>query len=178
VLEDLLVIEINSKRGGSMDGEQVLRKQLVALLRGGQAHMGFEEVVADFPMALINTRPPNVPYTPWHLVEHLRITQWDILEFVRNPKHVSPEWPVGYWPDPSSQATPQQWQASLDSFRKDMRDVEALATDSKTDLYSVIPHGQGQTILREIILVGDHNAYHIGELGILRQVMQAWPDQR
>ena len=158
-----------------MDSESVTRKQLVALLRGGQAHMGFEEAVADFPMALINARPPNVPYTFWHLLEHLRITQWDILEFVRNPKHISPEWPVGYWPNPASEATPEQWRDSLAGFRKDLKDVEALATDPATDLYSVIPHGSGQTILREIILVGDHNAYHIGEFGILRQVMQAWP---
>lgn len=153
----------------------VLREQLRALLRGGQAHMGFEEVVADFPMGLINTLPPYVTYTPWHLVEHIRITQWDILEFVRNPKHLSPDWPIGYWPDPSAQATPRQWDDTLAGFRKDMRDVEALATNPATDLFSVIPHGTGQTILREILLVADHNAYHIGELGILRQVMQAWP---
>jgi hypothetical protein len=159
------------------DSLVVLREQLLALLRGGQAHMGFEEVVADFPMTLINTRPPHVDYTPWHLVEHIRITQWDILEFVRNPRHVSPDWPGGYWPERTSEASPKQWSNTLAAFRKDMRDVEALATDPATDLFRVIPHGSGQTILREILLVADHNAYHIGELGILRQVMQAWPDQ-
>lgn len=161
-----------------MDNFAVLRAQLLAQLRGGQAHMGFEEVVADFPMELINTRPSHVPYTPWHLVEHIRIAQWDILEFVRNPQHVSPDWPVGYWPNPSSQASPAQWQQTLTDFRRDMKDVEALASDPATDLFGVIPHGTGQTILREILLVADHNTYHIGELAILRQVMQAWPTRR
>ena len=161
-----------------MDGLAVLRAQLLAQLRGGQAHMGFEDVVANFPLELINTRPPHVPYTPWHLVEHIRISQWDILEFVRNPDHVSPEWPTGYWPDPASRATPAQWKQTLSAFRQDMRDVEALASDLSIDLFSIIPHGTGQTILREILLVADHNAYHIGELGILRQVMQAWTDAR
>ena len=158
-----------------MDNEKILRNQLLSLLRGGQAHMGFDEVVADFPMTLINTRPPHVSYTPWHLVEHLHITQWDILDFIRNPNYEYMDWPKDYWPDPAAQATPQQWGDSLAGFRKDMKDIEALTADPKTDLYGPIPHGSGQTILREILLVADHNAYHIGELGILRQVMQAWP---
>ena len=158
-----------------MDNEQILRNQLLALLRGGQAHMGFDDVVEDFPMTLINTRPPHVTYTPWHLIEHIRITQWDILDFIRNPNYKYMDWPKDYWPDPSAQATPEQWQKTLAGFRKDMKDLETLAADPKTDLYSPIPHGSGQTILREILLVADHNAYHIGELGILRQVMQAWP---
>jgi hypothetical protein len=155
----------------------VLREQLLALLHGGQAHMGFEEVIADFPMALINTQPPHVSYTPWHLVEHLRITQWDILEFVRNPAHVSPEWPKGYWPDPAQQASAAEWAHTIRMFRQDLKGVEGLVTDPRTDFYQVIPHGSGQTMLREILLVADHNAYHIGELGILRQVMRAWPGQ-
>jgi hypothetical protein len=160
-----------------MNESSVLREQLLALLRGGQAHMGFDDVTADFPMSLINTRPPHVTYTPWHLVEHLRITQWDILEFVRNPAHVSPEWPKGYWPDPAQQASAADWDNTVRLFRQDLKGVEALVTDPRTDFYQVIPHGSGQTILREILLVADHNAYHIGELGILRQVMQAWPGQ-
>jgi hypothetical protein len=160
-----------------MDEQSVLRQQLLALLRGGQAHMGFEEVIADFPMSLINARPPHVTYTPWHLIEHIRIAQWDILEFVRNPAHVSPEWPKGYWPDPAQQATPVDWDHTITLFRQDLKGVETLVTDPGTDFYQVIPHGSGQTILREILLVGDHNAYHIGELGILRQILQAWPSQ-
>lgn len=160
-----------------MDSLAILRGQLVDQLRGGQAHIGFEQAIAHFPLSLINARPPNVPYTFWHLIEHMRITQWDILEFVRNPKHISPEWPIGYWPDPAQEASKEQWDATLAAFRQDLKAVEALALDPATDLFSVIPHGSGQTILREILLVADHNAYHIGELGILRQIMHAWPGQ-
>lgn len=158
-----------------MDNLAVLREQLVALLRGGNAHMDFEQAVADFPMTLINTRPPHVLYTPWHVVEHMRIAQFDILEFVRNPRYVSPEWPKGYWPDPNAQADPAQWERSLSAFRKDLAEAEMLAADLTTDLFSLIPHGTGQTILREILLIADHNAYHIGELGSMRQILQAWP---
>ena len=158
-----------------MDNLVGLREQLVALLHGGHAHMGFEEVVADFPLTLLNVRAPHVPYMPWHVVEHMRIAQWDILEFVRNPRHVSPEWPKGYWPDQNAKTDAAQWEKTLTAFRKDLADVEALAADPATDLFGVIPHGSGQTILREILLVADHNAYHIGELGSLRQVIQAWP---
>ncbi len=157
------------------DSQAVLRRQLLAQLRGEQAHMTFDQAVKDFPMSLINTRPVNVPYTCWHLIEHLRLAQWDILEFVRNPAYVSPEWPVGYWPKPDAQATPAQWEASVAAFHKDMKDVEALAADPDTDLFTPLPHGSGQTTLREILLVADHNAYHIGELCILRQVLNAWP---
>lgn len=160
-----------------MDNQTGLREQLLALLQGEQAHMNFDNVTADFPMALINTKPPHVSYTPWHLVEHMRIAQWDILEFVRNPDHISPEWPTGHWPDPNSQASPTQWEDTLAAFRRDLRDIEALTANDSTDLFQVIPHGSGQTILREILLVADHNAYHIGELGILRQIIQAWPNQ-
>lgn len=161
-----------------MENEAALRKQLLAQLQARQAHMSFDDVVADFPMTLINVRPPDVTYTPWHVIEHIRIAQWDILEFVRNPAHVSPNWPKGYWPDPASDATPEQWENTIEGFYKDMRHVEALASDPATDLFSPIPHGSGQTILREILLVADHNAYHIGELGLMRQIIQAWPKQR
>lgn len=161
-----------------MDNQNELRKQLLALLDGGQAHMGFEDVVADFPKEHINTYPPHVTYTPWHLIEHIRITQWDILEFIGNPNHISPDWPKGYWPDPASKATFSQWQNTIKDFRQDLKAIKALVNDPATDFSSVIPHGSGQTILREILLVADHNAYHIGELGILRQVIQAWPAQR
>ncbi|KAB8145067.1 DinB family protein [Chloroflexia bacterium SDU3-3] len=157
-----------------MNADTVLREQLVALLRGGNAHMSFDEAVKDFPLDKINALPPNVSYTPWHLIEHLRITQWDILEFVRNPAHVSPPWPEGYWPAPGTQADAQAWEATVAAFRRDLADIEALATSPDTNLTAPIPHAPDYTILREILLAADHNAYHIGELGILRQVMQAW----
>ncbi|HMN29307.1 MAG TPA: DinB family protein [Caldilineaceae bacterium] len=160
-----------------MNSDQVVRQQLCFLLDGGGAHMRFDEAVADFPLEQINTRPPNVPYTFWHLLEHLRITQWDILEFVRNPAHVSPTWPEGYWPAPSAQADPAQWQQTRDRFHADLHQLRQLVEDVHTDLYSDLPHAAGYTILREILLVADHNAYHIGELGILRQIMGLWPSQ-
>jgi hypothetical protein len=158
-----------------MHSDPVVRQQLRFLLDGGGAHMHFDDAVADFPLAHINTQPTNVPYTFWHLLEHLRITQWDILEFVRNPAHISPPWPEGYWPAPTAQANPTQWQQTLDAFRADLQALRQLVEDASTDLYSDLPHAAGYNILREILLVADHNAYHIGELGILRQVMGLWP---
>jgi hypothetical protein len=158
-----------------MNTDNILREQLIALLRGGHAHMPFDDAVADFPMEKINDRPPNVPYTPWHLLEHVRITQWDILEFIRDPGHVSPPWPKGYWPPRDQQADPAAWQRTLELFRADRKALEDIVQDPATDFYSPIPHGSGQNILREILLVSDHTAYHTGEFAILRQVMGTWP---
>lgn len=161
-----------------MQSDEAVRKQLLFLLDGGGAHMSFDEAVADFPLDHINTRPTHVPYTFWHLLEHLRIAQWDILEFVRNPAHVSPEWPEGYWPPPAAQTDVAQWQQTLDSFQGDLHVLRQMVEDPNTDLYSDLPHAAGYNILREILLVADHNAYHIGELAILRQVMGLWPPGR
>lgn len=158
-----------------MNTDQIVRDHLIALLDGGNAHMGFNDAVSNFPLDKINAFPPNVPYTAWHLVEHLRIAQWDILEYVRNPNHESPEWPIGYWPSPTARTDPEGWQRTIEQFREDLRAIREIAADPTTDLYAPIPHGYGgHTILREILLVADHNAYHVGELGILRQVMEAW----
>jgi hypothetical protein len=151
-----------------------MREQLLALLRGGNAHMGFDQAVAGFPTKHFNSRPPNVPYSPWHLIEHMRIAQWDILEFVRDPDHVSPDWPEGYWPAPDERADAARWQKSISDFGADLKTIQDLVADPGTDLLSPIPHAEGYTILREILLVADHNAYHIGELAILRQVIDAW----
>lgn len=160
-----------------MNAEGVMRKQLVALLRGGNAHMGFDQAVADFPVEYINHRPPNVPYTPWQLIEHTRIAQWDILEFIRNPDHVSPSWPEGYWPPPEEEVDAVRWVETINAFRVDLEAVQDLAADPDTDLFAPIPHAPDYTIFREILLVADHNAYHIGEFAVLRQVMGTWPDQ-
>jgi hypothetical protein len=154
--------------------ERVLREHLRALLEGGHAHMTFEDAVANFPRQDMNTNPPHVPYTPWHVIEHLRITQWDILEFIRNPEHISPDWPEGYWPPKDAKADAATWDQTIASFLADLQALREMATDPSVDLYTPIPHGSGQTILREILLVADHNAYHIGEFAILRQVMQTW----
>ena len=158
-----------------MDSNKVLRQQLLALLRGGNAHMGVEQAVADFPPDSINTRPPSVPYTPWHLLEHIRIAQWDILEFVRNPHHVSPEWPEGYWPQPEEQADETKWQATIAAIQADLRAIQQMAEDPNIDLSAPLSHAKDYTVLRELLLVADHNAYHIGEFAILRQVMGTWP---
>jgi hypothetical protein len=162
----------------NINTDNVVRDHLLYLLRGGGAHMSFDDAVSDFPLDLINVNPPHLPYTFWHLIEHLRITQWDILEFIRNPDHVSPEWPEGYWPDRAAQADATAWNNSITAFREDLEAIQALIADPDTHLFTPIPHGEGQTVLREALLVADHNAYHIGELAILRQVMQAWPNQR
>jgi hypothetical protein len=157
-----------------MSQDQVVRNQLLALLRGGNAHMDFEGMIDDFPMDQINAVPSNVPYSSWQLLEHMRIAQWDILEFIRDPRHKSPDWPRGYWPTPGASADEDRWRETVERFRADLRALIALVEDSATDLYSDLPHAEGYTILREILLVADHNAYHIGEFAILRQVMDTW----
>jgi len=158
-----------------MDSDARLREQLLQLLSGRNAHLTFEMAVKDFPMNQINTRPPSVPYSPWQLLEHIRIAQWDILEFTRDPDHVSPEWPTGYWPPENAEADAVAWQATLAALRADMRALEELVRNPDVNLYADLPHAEGYTVLREIMLVADHSAYHIGEFAILRQVMGTWP---
>jgi len=158
-----------------MDSDQTLRQHLVNLLRVRQAHMTFDDAVKDFPPDKFNTCPPNVPYSAWHLIEHLRIAQWDILDYIRNPDYQYLEWPKDYWPAPDAQADAAAWQRTIDQFHADLDALEALVRDPEIDLMAPIPHGEhGHTVLREVLLVADHNAYHIGELGILRQVMDTW----
>ncbi len=153
----------------------ILRQHLLNLLQGGHAHMPFDEAGAQFPLEQMNAYPLHVSYTSWHLLEHLRITQWDILEFIRNPAYASPTWPEGYWPSPAAQTDEAGWNRTIASFHADLEALQDLVTDPTTDLMKPLSHGAGQTILREILLVADHNAYHIGEFAILRQVMQTWP---
>jgi hypothetical protein len=156
------------------DPQHPLREQLVRLLRGGNAHLPFVEAVADFPDEAINRRPPHVDYTFWHLIEHLRITQADILDYLTNPDYQAPEWPAEYWPARDEQATKQDWDASVATFQRDLEAIVAMVAGEHTDLFATVPSHTGHTILREILIVADHNAYHIGELGILRQIEQVW----
>jgi hypothetical protein len=158
-----------------MNADQLLRKQLVVLLRGNQAHMTLEDAVDSFPLEYANALPPRVPYTPWHLLEHIRITQWDILEFIRNPKYVSPPWPEGYWPARDARADGNAWHNTLQSYLADRHALEAIVLDPATDLSAPLPAGDPYTVLREILVVADHTAYHTGEFAILRQVMNTWP---
>jgi hypothetical protein len=158
----------------SNDGKDgALREHLLHLLRGGGAHIGFEEALKDFPAGLLNRKVGGVPYTPWQLLEHMRVAQWDIVEFSRTAAHVSPDWPEGYGPDKSKEAGADDWRLSVEGFRADLRRMEALVEDESNDLYAVIPHGTGQTLLREALLVADHNAYHLGALVTLRRALEA-----
>ncbi len=157
-----------------MDRDRRLREQLVELLRGGNAHMPFAAAVADFPAALINARPPNVGYTFWHLLEHLRLTQADILEYVTSAEYRERAWPEEYWPPSDARAEREDWDRSVAAFRRDLDALIAIVSDPGTDLLGPVPSNEEHTVLREALLVADHNAYHIGELGILRQVADAW----
>jgi hypothetical protein len=154
-----------------------LREHLLYLLRGGGAHLDFDKAVADLPAGLRGARPPGVPHTPWRLVEHMRIAQSDILEFSRNPQHVSPAFPEGYWPQGDAPPDPEAWDRSLRAFRADLRAMQDLVADPATDLFAPLAHGQGQTVLREALLVADHNAYHLGQLVVVRRLINAWPEE-
>jgi hypothetical protein len=155
--------------------EQLIRTQLINLLTEQQAHMMFGDAVRNFPESHINTRPPGVDYTFWHLLEHLRICQWDILDYIRNPSYQHMEWPRQYWPAQNAVTDLAGWQQTIDQFRDDLAALVGIVQDPQTDLYAPIPHGyDGHTILREIFIVADHNAYHVGELAILRQVAGIW----
>lgn len=155
-----------------------LRQQLARLLDGPDAHMPFEAAVRDFPDEGMNRRPPNVDYTPWHLVEHLRLTQVDILEYVTDPGYVERQWPLEYWPDPSATATRAGWDATIAGFLADRAAIRELVTDERRDLFAIIPGTPGHTLFREVRIVADHNAYHVGEFAVLRQVMGTWPPGR
>jgi hypothetical protein len=155
------------------DKDRALREHVLYVLRGGGAHIKFEEAIDGFPAEFFNARAGGVPYTPWQLLEHMRIAQWDILEFSRSAAHVSPKWPEGYWPEEGLAAGEEDWRRSVEAFRADLRAVEALVKDEANDLYARIPHGTGQTLLREALLVADHNAYHLGALVTLRRALEA-----
>jgi hypothetical protein len=155
--------------------DRKLRAELLSLLRSQNAHTSFDEVVADFPMDEINTRIPNGSYTPWHILEHLRLTQRDILVFMTDPDYAEPKWPDDYWPAKDANATPAEWEQTIAGFRADLAELERLVQDESFDLEKEVPWGSGQTHVREFMLVADHNAYHVGEFGVLRQVMQTWP---
>ena len=157
-----------------MHSDQVVREQLLALLRGGNAHMSIEQAVAHFPAEHFNTKPANVSYTPWHILEHMRIAQWDILEFIRIPDHVSPQWPSGYWPGPEETADKVHWDKTIGLFLSNLQTLRDMVVDPDKDLYAPIPHAADYTIFREILVVADHNAYHLGEFAILRQVIGTW----
>ena len=153
-----------------------LRSHLLELLRGGHAHLDFQAAIADLPTALRGTKPAGLPHTPWRLLEHMRIAQWDILRFSVDPHHVSPEFPSGYWPEGDSPPDDGAWDRSVTAFLADHKAMMDLVADPATDLFARIAHGDGQTILREALLVADHNAYHLGQLVTVRRLLGAWPE--
>jgi len=157
-----------------MTNDKSLREHLVKLLKGGDAHATFDAAVKNVPANVRGKRPKGAEHSPWEVLEHLRIAQWDILEFSRDPNHKSPEFPAGYWPQTQTPPSERAWEQSVQAFNKDLEALCKLVTDEATDLLAKIPHGDGQTILREALLAADHNAYHVGELVLLRRLLGAW----
>jgi hypothetical protein len=154
-----------------------LREHLLFLLRGGGAHLDFEKAIAALPPEMRGVRPTGLPHSPWRLLEHLRIAQWDILRFCLDARHASPPFPAGYWPEGDAPPDPAAWDRSVDAFRADLRAMQDLVADPATDLFAPLPHGQGQTVLREALLVADHNAYHLGQLVVVRRLLGAWGEE-
>jgi hypothetical protein len=165
-----------AKRPMSNEHDAAVREQLVALLKGGGAHVHFVDAVEKFPVAKRGTYAQGLTHTGWQLLEHVRIAQWDILEFSRNAAHVSPEFPEGYWPKTPAPQSEDAWSDSVAAFKRDLREMIRLVENPRTDLYAPIPHGQGQSILREALVLADHNSYHLGQLVDLRRALGSWPD--
>ena len=156
--------------------DQALREHVLYLLSGGGAHLNFDQAIDGLPEGLRGARVNDVPHTAWRLLEHLRICQWDILEFSHNSGHVSPDFPDGYWPEADAPPDAASWDQSVAAFRADLKAMIDLVSCPDTDLFAPIPHGDGQTILREALLIADHNAYHLGQFVFLRRCLGAWTD--
>jgi hypothetical protein len=155
--------------------DKLLREHVVELLNGHGAHASFDDVVKNMPENLRGVKPNGLPHTAWRLLEHLRLAQWDILEFSRNPKYKARKWPDDYWPKTEAPPSAAAWTKSVQQFRKDLKAMQDLVADPKTDMYASIPWGDGQTILREALLVADHNSHHLGQIIDVRRMLGAWP---
>lgn len=153
-----------------------LHKQLLALLKGGQAHAGFDEVIKDFPVEKRGVKPAGLPYSAWQLLEHLRIAQHDILRFSKNHdgKYESPKWPEGYWPQSPEPPSEKAWDSSIQRIKADQKEFEELLVDPASSLELPFPWGDGQNLLREALLIADHNAYHLGEIVAVRRILGIW----
>jgi hypothetical protein len=147
---------------------------LIKVLEGSEAHAEFEAAVADMPFALQGKIPKGAEHSPWQELEHLRIAQWDIFEFAVDPKHKSPKFPEGYWPEKPAPPDEKAWAKSARAFVSDRKRFAKVLADESTDLFTKIPHGDGQTILRQALTAADHNAYHLGQLVLLRRLLGAW----
>ena len=159
-----------------MTGDDALRELLARVLSWKDAHVGFDAAVAGIPVEHRGKQPTGLPYSPWQLLEHLRLAQHDILDFCRNPDYKELEWPAAYWPRTPEPPSPTAWDDSIREFRKDRTALEALAADRTIDLFARIPHGSGQTYIRELVLVADHNAYHVGQLLAVRRLLGIWKE--
>lgn len=157
-----------------MNNEQSLRQHLLELLDDAHAHAPFDKVVADFPAKLRGEVPKRLPHSAWMLLEHIRLAQWDILDFSCNPKYKELKWPDDYWPKNPAPPSEAAWDKSVKSFHDDLAAMKKLVEDPKTDLFAKIPWGDGQTILREAMLVADHNSHHLGQLIDVRRLLGAW----
>ena len=153
--------------------DKALRQHLLYLLKEGGAHAMFEDAIKDFPAKLRGQKVANFPHTALMLLEHMRIAQWDILEFSRNPDHVSPKWPKGYWPDKDKTGSPELWNETAEQFQNDLEAFENLLRDPATDLFAKLPHGTGQTIFREALVLADHNSNHLGALVVINRIIRA-----
>ena len=157
-----------------MNTDQSLRKHLIELLDGGHAHASFDKVVEEFPAKLRGELPKGLPHSAWMLVEHMRLAQWDILDFSINPKYKPLKWPEDHWPKSPAPPSAAAWDKSINSFRGDSEAMKKLVKDSNTDLFAKIAWGEGQTILREALLVADHNSHHLGQLIDVRRLLGIW----
>lgn len=163
-----------TKKAVQTASDKSLRENLIYLLEGGGAHAKFDDVIKGLSPELRGTKPDKLPHSPWMLVEHLRLAQWDILEFSRNRKHVSPAWPEGYWPKTEAPASDADWNQSVNQFRRDLIAMQQLVANPETNLFARIPWGDGQTVLREALLLADHNSHHLGQLIDVRRLLGAW----
>lgn len=160
---------------GEAGADRLLREHVLYLLRGGGAHLPVEKVLGGVPLAAQGSRPPGLPHSPWEILEHLRITQSDILEYIRDPEYRSPEWPSGYWPESATPPDAQAWKRSSERFLAGLRALEERVEDSSGDLLAQIQHGEkGHTLLREALLAADHNAYHAAEMVATRRLLGVW----
>ncbi len=154
--------------------DKPVREHVLYLLRDGGAHANFEAAIKGLPVKLRGKRPKGAEHSAWEILEHIRLAQWDILEFSRDAKHESPKWPEGYWPKSAAPPNATAWAKTVRAFREDLETLCKLVENPSTDLFAAIPHGTGQTILREALLVADHNAYHLGEMVLVRRLLGAW----
>jgi hypothetical protein len=167
---------VSDEKGSTTMNDKALREHLRKLLTSSEAHIDWKSAVDDIPPKLRGAKLLGSPHTLWELLEHARIAQWDILEFSRNPKHVSPDFPSGYWPESSAPPNDAAWDKSVKAFEADLEAMAKLVANPETDLFAPIPHGEGQTILREALVLADHNAYHLGQFVLVRRMLGSWSE--